>query len=341
MQKRLKVLVSAYACNPCKGSEEGVGWGWVNAIAKYHDLWVITADYHREDIERKIRKGNGPYQNVRFHYVPPKPWHYTLTRGWRFIEGSLLKPVMNWAYIQWQRDAFRLGTELHKKIQFDLVHLITYVGFRFPGYLWKLDIPFVWGPIGGLENTPWRFLPKLGMTGCVYYAFRNIRNALHRRFLPRPKQAFRKANGAVIAATSGIREEIHKWYDADSHVIAEVGPPSSIATSHSIRKPGEPLKLAWSGLHLPGKALPFLLRSLSALRHTVSYKLDILGTGPCTKKWQRLANTLGIGEACKWHGWLPRKRPFRCFIRRTYLLLPALRTLLLAFFWRHFLWGSR
>ena len=327
MQKRLKILISAYACNPYKGSEEGVGWGWVNAIAKYHDLWVITADYHREDIERGFKKGKGSYQNVKFHYVPPKPWHYTPTRGWRFIEGSLLKPVMNCAYIQWQRDAFRLGTELHNQVQFDLVHLITYVGFRFPGYLWKLDIPFVWGPIGGLENTPWRFLPKLGLMGCVYYAFRNIRNSLHRRFLPRPKQAFRKANGAVIAATGGIRDEIRRWYGVDSHVVSEVGPPSSISTSHSMRKSGEPLKLAWSGLHLPGKALPFLLRALSELRPTITYKLDILGTGPCTRKWQKLADRLGIGQTCKWHGWLPRNEALELVHRAHIFIITSIKDL--------------
>ena len=42
--RRLKVLVGAYACSPSRGSEPGVGWGWVEAISKYHDLWVLTGD---------------------------------------------------------------------------------------------------------------------------------------------------------------------------------------------------------------------------------------------------------------------------------------------------------
>lgn len=222
------------------------------------------------------------------------------------MEGSLLKPIMNLAYLQWEKDAFRIGAQLHDRVRFDLVHLITYVGFRFPGYFWKLDIPFVWGPIGGLENTPWRFLPKLGFTGCVYYTFRNIANFLQKRFLPRPKRAFSKARGSVIAATGGIRKEIIRWYRTDSTVIGEVGPPPFIASNHSIRKSEEPLKLAWSGLHLPGKTLPFLLHALNKHRDFINFHLDILGTGPCTKKWQNLAHRLEIGERCTWHGWLPR-----------------------------------
>lgn len=308
MNGRLKVLVSAYACNPYKGSEEGVGWGWVNAVAKYHDLSVITAEFHRKDIEKAISNNGSSNQKIRFHYVPEKPWHYAPTKGWRLIENSTLKPIMNWAYLQWEKDAFRIGAQLHDQVRFDLVHLITYVGFRFPGYLWKLDIPFVWGPIGGLENTPWRFLPKLGVTGCIYYTLRNIRNSFHRRFLSRPKLAFKKARGSVIAATSGIRDEIYRWYGIESTVIAEVGPPPFIGSNYSKRKSGDPLKLAWSGLHLPGKALPFLLHSLNRLCGTINFHLDILGTGPCANKWQRLAHKLNIGKRCTWHGWLPRNQ---------------------------------
>jgi glycosyltransferase involved in cell wall biosynthesis len=308
MNVRLKVLVSAYACNPYKGSEEGVGWGWINAIAKYHDLWVITAKFHRKDIEKAISNNGSSNQNIRFHYVPEKPWHYAPTKGWRLIENSTLKPLMNWAYLQWEKDAFRIGSQLHDRVKFDLVHLITYVGFRFPGYLWKLNIPFIWGPIGGLENTPWKFLPKLGLRGCIYYTLRNIRNSFHRRFLSRPKKAFKKARGSVIAATGGIRDEIYRWYGAESIVIPEVGPPPYIASNYSKRKSEEPLKLAWSGLHLPGKALPFLLHALNRLSGTINFHLDILGTGPCTNKWQRLADKLKIGERCTWHGWLPRNQ---------------------------------
>ena len=203
--KRLKILVSAYACNPYKGSEEGVGWGWVNAISGYHDLSVITAAYHREDIERTVSKEQKLTNHLKFYYVPHKPWHYAPSRIWKSVENSILKPTMNYAYRLWQRDAYKLAKKLHKKNHFDLIHQITYVGFRFPGHLWKLNAPFVWGPIGGLENTPWRFFPLLGLGGSIYYAGRNILNSIHKRFLVTPRKAFRNAGGGVIAATEGIQ----------------------------------------------------------------------------------------------------------------------------------------
>ena len=40
--KRLKIFISAYACEPEKGSEPGIGWNVVNELAKYHEVHVLT-----------------------------------------------------------------------------------------------------------------------------------------------------------------------------------------------------------------------------------------------------------------------------------------------------------
>lgn len=325
--RRLRVLVSAYACNPYKGSEEGVGWGWVIAIAKHHDLWVIVAEYHRDDIERAVAANPDELGGIQFHYVPHKPWHYRPTKVWTRIEGSILKPIMNRAYRLWQSDAYRLGRELHGRVGFDVAHLITYVGFRFPGHLWKLDIPFVWGPIGGLENTPWRFLPMLGVKGCVYYAGRNIINSLHRRFLTGPKGAFAKADGAIMAATAGIQREIRRWYGVDSEVLCEIGPPDGAAAEPSTREAGEPLRIVWSGQHLPGKALGLALKAVAGLSTRIDWRLDILGEGPCTGKWRVLARKLGIHDRCHWHGWIPRSEAVSLMHKSHVLLLTSLKDL--------------
>ena len=37
-----KILVSAYACEPYKGSEQAVGWNIVLELAKTNDVHVIT-----------------------------------------------------------------------------------------------------------------------------------------------------------------------------------------------------------------------------------------------------------------------------------------------------------
>jgi glycosyltransferase involved in cell wall biosynthesis len=323
----LRILIHAYACNPARGSEEGVGWGWICALAARHDLHVITADFHRADIEAACHEQSERFRNVTFHYVRNRPWHYRPTQGWRFVESTVLKPIMNAAYRLWMRDAFEQAFRLHTQQPFDLVHLITYVGFRFPGYYWKLDIPFVWGPIGGLENTPWRFLPSLGPAGCLFYAGRNVINSAEKRLNPNPRQAFHKARGSIIAATEGIRREILKTYGYESEVICEIGPPPVIAETPSLRESGEPLRLVWSGQHQPGKALPLLLKALATIGGRMDYELTVLGTGRCTRAWHRLARRLGIDDRCRWPGWIPRDEAVRLMGRAHVAVITSLKDL--------------
>lgn len=301
-------MASAFACNPYKGSEHGVGWGWITAIARDHDVHVVAADFEREDIQKWLADHPEFREKAVFHFVPHRFYHYTnKSRLWLKIERSGLKPIMNLSYRLWLRDSYKIARELNRKHAFDVAHLITYVGFRFPGHLWRLDIPFVWGPIGGLENTPWQLLPLLGAKGALYYAIRNLINTYHKKCLISCKRAFHKAGTGIIAATEGIRREIQKHYGADSTVICEVGPPERIATNHSTRSAAEPMVLSWSGEHLPGKALPLLLRSLERLRADVDWRLEILGEGPCTESWKRLALKLGISKRCSWHGRVHRE----------------------------------
>lgn len=323
----MKVLACAYACNPFHGSEESVGWGWVNALARRHEVWALVAAYNRQDLEEVLRLQPEQYARLHFVFVAHKPWHYRPTPLWIRIENSMVKPIMNPPYRLWQRDAYREAMQLHRKVGFDVAHQITYVGFRFPGHLWKLGIPFIWGPIGGLENTPWHLLSSMGARGAAYYAARNIVNSAHKRFLRAPRKAFARAEGGVIAATSGIRDEIMQWYGVPSQVICEVGVPTQSTTDHSRRAPGEPLRLAWSGRFLPGKALHILLRALYALGNRVDWRLDMYGDGPCRDRWQALARRLGLTSRCTWHGQVSRDEAVRGLHRAHLFVITSLKDL--------------
>lgn len=307
--KRLKILAIAYACDPSRGSEFGVGWGWVNAIAAEHDITVITADFNAEPIEKHLALCKGvSSDNLRFLYVKNRPWHYRPSGTWLRIESSLAKPVMNLSYQNWLRYAYDLAKRDSAQNCYDVIHLITYVGWRFPGSFYRLRTPFVWGPIGGIENTPWRLLPLLGFKGAIYYGARNLINSLQIATLQGPRRALRAANECVIAATSEIQTELWYRFRAKSRVICEVGPPSFTNVKPKRREPSEPLRICWSGQHVPGKALQLLLRAIVHLPEGANYSIEILGDGPCSQSWRSEALRLKIAGRCFWHGWLPRDR---------------------------------
>jgi len=314
----LKILICAYTCNPFKGSEPGVGWGWVNTLSRYYDVCVITALHEKEDIENYFCKNRTRFHNIRFFYIHRKRY-FNLEKIW--------PPSYFHSYRSWQKKAYVFAKKLHKSENFNLAHQLTYVGFRVPGYLWQLGIPFVWGPIGGLENTPLKFYPVLGFRGTLYYAARNLINTLQKRFLLEPKKTIQAAKGGIISATSGIKNEIFKWYGAESEVICEIGPPETIADNHSFRNPGETLRLSWSGQHLPGKALPILLKALNQTPEDVRWQLDILGNGPCREKWKKLSNDLNIESRCRWHGQLPRSDAIKVIQRSHIFIITSLKDL--------------
>ncbi|MBN1918074.1 MAG: glycosyltransferase [Verrucomicrobia bacterium] len=300
MARRLKILVSAYACSPVRGSEPGMGWGWITALSRRHDLWVITEKERFEtDIEAGLDRQPELRDRIRFFYLANRR-HRILRTFW--------PPSYYWFLRRWHKKAYRLAQQLHAEVGFDVVHQLNMVGFREPGYLWRLDAPFVWGPVGGMGLMPWRFLPSLGFVGAVHHAARNLFNMLHRRLLMRPKHAAQRAGGRLIAATSETARNISRFLGQEPHVVCEVGPPDhEVGLAHG-RQTGEPLRLVWSGLHVSRKALPLLLRALARLPKDVAWQLDVLGEGPRGAAWKRLARRLGVDERCRWLGWLPRER---------------------------------
>ncbi len=319
INQRLKVLISAYACHPDKGSESAVGWGWSTTIAKCHDVWVLTSDNNRGGIEGTLDRN----ASLREHYHPVyvRPFQHLKAIEW--IERHIWPPIDLFVYKKiWQRRAYQVALKLHQIVGFDLAHNLTYVGFRVPGYLWKLGIPFVWGPIGGLEQTNLKLLDGLGLKAHLHYWGRNWFNRCDKLLRFDVRRAMRSANGNLIAATSGIRDEIKRYYGFESTVICEVGlPPSGIReiADLSKRKLGEPLRLIWIGNLLPGKALPHFFRAViqpvsigdEGLRQRFkdeNWTLDVVGDGPEKNAWRSMAKKLGLQDRIRWHGLVPRQQ---------------------------------
>jgi glycosyltransferase involved in cell wall biosynthesis len=145
----MKVLVSAYACEPDKGSEPGVGWNWVCAIAAHHEVWICTKGNNRESIERELNAN--PNRNVHFIYVDVPRVLSFWKKGQRGV---------HLYYYLWQFVAFCKAIRLHRKLHFDMGHHITFVNAWMWTFLALMPIPFIWGPIGTNAKLPPQLLPN-------------------------------------------------------------------------------------------------------------------------------------------------------------------------------------
>ena len=62
----MKILLSAYACEPGVGSEPGKGWNMAREMANHHEVWVLTWSHRRPSIEAEITRN--PVPNLHFIY---------------------------------------------------------------------------------------------------------------------------------------------------------------------------------------------------------------------------------------------------------------------------------
>src|SRR3954468_6504356 len=99
MAQRLKVLISAYACEPGKGSEPEVGWQWSLQMARFHDVTVLTRANNGPAIEGALAHLRGHQPLPRFVYHD----RHKLLLGVKRRLGSV-----QLYYLLWQRSARRL-----------------------------------------------------------------------------------------------------------------------------------------------------------------------------------------------------------------------------------------
>jgi glycosyltransferase involved in cell wall biosynthesis len=147
--RKLKVLISAYACEPDKGSEPGVGWNWAKQIARFHEAWVITRPNNRASIESALSASTN--SGLHFIYVDPPKW----ITFWKKKQ----RGVRTYYYL-WQIAAFFKAKALMNTQKFDLCHHVTFVNDWLPAFFALLPLPFIWGPIGSHPPVPLNFIPN-------------------------------------------------------------------------------------------------------------------------------------------------------------------------------------
>lgn len=288
-----RVLLMAYSFSPYAGSEPGIGWNRALQSAKRYETWVVVCD--TPNFDGSLRE---LVDIPSLHIV-----HIPATRLERLLNRR--RPFVQLGYHLWQRRAMPTVTELHRQHRFDLVHHLTYSMFREPGYTWKLDTPFVWGPIGGTQNFPWQFLGKASLTGAIGEFVRNCLNTLQLYTSPRFHKAGRKA-AVLIAANSTGQRDLKKHLGRESILMCDTG-CCEISSEQRNRDGGGPLRIIWSGIVTTRKALYLLIEALAKLPPDVQCELHVVGDGSDRRRCEKLARRLGVDPLIQWLGWLPHK----------------------------------
>lgn len=302
MNRRLNILLSAYYCSPYRGGESAVGWQTAIGLAKYHDVTLICGDHSDQsptalDLAR-YKEENGFPERLSLVHVQAQGM---ARKFFQLHQLPGLWFVYYEGYRLWQKQVLEVARGLHADKPFDLVHQLTIITFREPGYLWQLGIPWFWGPINGAANVPWKFLQSFGTKGCYRHITRNILNIIHTRFSPRCRTAAKRA-AKVWTVTREDQKMVEHLWKARAETMLETGTTPQPTRVPKTLSDGEPLKMAWCGTIEARKALNLLLTAIHALPNAQAVELHVIGSGPEEMKSRQLAGNLGVSAVVKWHG---------------------------------------
>jgi len=296
---RKKILVSAYACEPGRGSEPGVGWNMVKVITKENTAWVITRRKYKESIESEISKNPDP--NAHFIYTDlPKALAFW-KKGPRGIRTY---------YYLWQFWAFWKAKKYSRFIDWDVSHHVTFVNDWLFTFLSLMPVPFVWGPIGSHPKIPDGF--ALNAIQQYKDSMRILFQSIMRYVDPLFWVSFYRASLVI-----GISKEVFdrgplRWMAKNKRRIhTAIGIEKEFVKDdidvETVRSKIRPLNIISIGRLIPIKGFHLALTGFARfIQAGGEGELEIVGKGDELQRLKELAQELCIDERVKFTNWIER-----------------------------------
>ena len=274
-----KILVLAYQVSPYRGSEYSVGWNFVTNMNKVADLVILygASGLHMGDTEELDKYVSSfPVPGVRF--IPVKPGVFA-----KFFNSANKRGFLTYsfyfAYRFWHFQAYQAAKNLLAQEPFDLIHYVGPIGYREPGFLWKIDLPYVWGPIGGAGNVPRQMLPALPVLSRAKLIFRASINWFQLRTSRRVYRALARAD-MLLTATSRDQEIFKRVLGFDSKHVPENTVSGDIRLNSSKFESFDRIHITWIGSGDPRKAPRLLVDALSACAARNKFTVHVVGDVP-------------------------------------------------------------
>ena len=305
MQPR-KVLISAYACEPGKGSEPGVGWLWALAAARTSEVWVLTRSNNRAAIEADAASSSS---SLRFVYVDLPAWVTRWKRPGRNIRLY---------YVAWQLAAMQSAKRLHAAESFNVVHHVTFANLWLPSLTSAVDAPFVLGPVAGGQSVARVHYGELGVRGITKEALLLGARRLA-RLSPFVRGSWQRAgvillnNNDTLRALPGRYQRKAILRPGQCVAGLEPAPPTPAGTP--------PTALYAGRLHR-FKAVHLAIRSLSFARE---WRLVVVGDGPERERLRALARSLGVSERVDFRPAAPQRELWPLMAKADAFVLPSLK----------------
>lgn len=311
------MLIGAYACEPGRGSEPGVGWEVARSLSRFADVWVVTRANNREAIEAALVKSPEPRLRFVYHDLP------------RLLPLKRLPGGLYLYHYLWQLSLFSAVQSLHREVSFDIAHQLTFGSFRYPGSLHRLGIPFVIGPVGGGEEAP-RFLwSSFGWRGFSTEILRSLSNRFA-MFDPFLRATYDSASVALTTSTeTAMRVQRLMRANGTINILPSIGiTPEEVPQGEARREEPDdgPIRVLFVGRLVHWKGAHLAIRAFAEARSRMpSMTLTVLGSGPFERRIQALIRTLDLTDSVTLIGRLQdREAALKQYSAHEIFLFPSL-----------------
>ena len=287
-----KILISAYACIPNLGSEEGNGWHYASIVSEQgYQVWCLTRTIGKVEIETKLQASPQPNLTVVYVTVP----------GWidKAIKWGLLG--MYFHYLYWQWAALQVALTLSKDHLFDVVHHVSYTSLQLGSFLYRLKRPFIYGPVGGGQETP-ESMRRYFKHYWIKEKMRSWVSKLLLRFNPGCYQSVRYATYVLVWNEDTLK--MVQSLGREKAVIKEFGGIGrSFIPDEPIYRPYQKiLQVVWVGRLMPRKALELSLHGFSKVNPQLPVHLTVVGDGEMGQYVSEYINTYNLADRVTWVG---------------------------------------
>lgn len=310
------ILITAYAINPFKGSEDGTGWNMSREIAKKYKVIVITRENNIPHVEKYKSETEDPVlENMEFHGFDLPKW----AMWWKKKIGE--RGYVLYYYL-WQ--FFIVGFIKRKQFQFDAAHTLNFHSDNTPTFLWRLGKPTFWGPVGHhpkVERT--YILPLYGWKVYLTDRFYFLLKWMLRNLDPFFRLAVRKTSKIFVINTSV------------SHVMRAPLDKSillpAVASEEVVQKETskDVFRVLSVGRFVYMKGFDLALESFAQFAELIKeqqeqpVELVLVGKGEEREKLEAIAQKLKIEHLINWVKWVDRKEMEAIYRSSSVFLFPS------------------
>lgn len=308
------ILASCYAVNPYKGSEDGMGWNFIRQIARFNKVIAVTRENNKEAIELyMLQNPDVIYSNITFIYFDLPYWMRFWKKGSR---GAMLY------YYMWQKGI--IAHVKSKKLNFDIVHNVNFHNDWTPSFLWKLEKPMVWGPVGHhplipsvyLKPYSFKYFVKDRLTWLVKNLFWNYSAGL--------KKTIKNANH-IWCMNTGVVEKLN--LSGNNYSVFPSVASEDFTTNNNDKKSN--FHVISAGRFVPLKGFDLTIRSFIMFLDSVSLserancKLTLVGSGPERGFYEKIIAESNIEDNVEIIEWIERKELMKLYEKATVFMFPS------------------